>query len=230
VTQTPLRAVLFDAVGTLIYPEPPVAVVYADVGRRHGVSFAPDEIAVRFHEALRKHAPAHRTSESTEHRRWSRVVAEVFVEMRDTSALFDELWRHFADHRHWRVYDDVPEAWRELEGRGLILGIASNFDDRLRAIVARLPPLHAARELHVSSRLGFAKPHPGFFQAIAESLQLHPGQLLLVGDDRNLDFHAARRVGWHSLLLRRDKVSEGVETIGSLREVCRAALQLGLYF
>ena len=31
---TGVRAVAFDAVGTLIYPEPPVAQVYAAVGRR----------------------------------------------------------------------------------------------------------------------------------------------------------------------------------------------------
>ena len=34
--QAGVRAVFFDAVGTMIHPDPPAATVYARVGRRFG--------------------------------------------------------------------------------------------------------------------------------------------------------------------------------------------------
>ncbi len=34
-------AVFFDAVGTLIHPEPAAAQAYAEIGRRHGSQLAP---------------------------------------------------------------------------------------------------------------------------------------------------------------------------------------------
>src|SRR5207302_1039003 len=49
-----VRAVFFDAVGTLIHPEPPAGAVYAEVGRRHGSRLTAAEIARRFAAAFRR--------------------------------------------------------------------------------------------------------------------------------------------------------------------------------
>ena len=50
-----IRAVVFDAVGTLIHPNPPAAAVYYEVGRRHGSRLTQDVVARNFVSALKRH-------------------------------------------------------------------------------------------------------------------------------------------------------------------------------
>jgi putative hydrolase of the HAD superfamily len=47
-----IRAIYFDAVGTLVHPEPAVAVVYADAARRFGSHYRADDLATRFQRAF----------------------------------------------------------------------------------------------------------------------------------------------------------------------------------
>jgi len=81
----PLRAVLFDAVGTLIRPEPSVATAYAQAGRRHGADLPEDEIGRRFRAALVRQDEidrvrhAGRTDQEREIERWRGIVADVFA-------------------------------------------------------------------------------------------------------------------------------------------------------
>ncbi len=49
-----IRAVFFDAVGTLIHPEPSAAKVYGEIGRRFGSRYSAAAIATRFVAAFRK--------------------------------------------------------------------------------------------------------------------------------------------------------------------------------
>lgn len=50
-----VRAVVFDAVGTLIRPEPSVAAVYSEIGRRHGAELNPAEVRARVPDAFARH-------------------------------------------------------------------------------------------------------------------------------------------------------------------------------
>ena len=66
--------------------------------------------------------------------------------------------------------------------------IASNFDARLRGVVAGLPELAGLGDsLVISSEVGYRKPHPAFYRAACESLGLPPGRVLCVGDDPEND-------------------------------------------
>jgi putative hydrolase of the HAD superfamily len=214
-----VRAVVFDAVGTLIYADPPVAAAYCRAGQRHGSSLSANEIADRFGAAMEQHFGDEHSNERMERQRWSRVVADVFVDLEDATPVFEELWHHFANHRHWAIYDDVFDVWNELESRGLVVAIASNFDQRLLDIASHLTPLDRARSIYVSSQLGYAKPHRKFFSAIEQSLQFAPPELLLVGDDRDKDYEGARRAGWNSLLLDREQTDGSEFVIAALRDV-----------
>jgi putative hydrolase of the HAD superfamily len=129
----------------------------------------------------------------------------VFAELPESSqsALFERLWRHFADPSHWTVFEDVAPAWQELERRGLVLGVASNFDSRLEAICRELSPFTTCHNVHVSSRLGWRKPSPNFFRGIQQALDLPPGEILLVGDDFDNDYRPALAAGWQSIYLQR---------------------------
>ena len=205
----PLRAVLFDAVGTLIRPEPSVAAAYAQAGRRHGVDLAEEEIARRFRQALARQDQldrahyAGRTDQQREVNRWRDIVADVFGPSPRAELIFDDLWEHFAQPANWRLFDDAAATWDRLTSAGLTLGIASNFDERLDGICQALSPLSGCEHLFVSSRVGWRKPRPEFLAAIAERLHLAPAEMLLVGDDLENDYLAARAAGWQAVHLDR---------------------------
>ena len=227
-----LRAILFDAVGTLIYPEPAVAEAYYRVGRELGSARSIVEIKGLFRAAYQRSESLFAlpgdgsglarqpTSQERERLRWRQVVGEVFADLSLSAAdaALDRLWQHFAEPTHWRLYDDVATVWSELSARGYTLGIASNFDDRLERICAALPPLDQCRHLFISSRIGFPKPSPWFFRAVEQSLNMRPDEILLVGDDHTNDVLGATESGWQVQWLQRGQMREpGV--IGSLTEL-----------
>lgn len=214
------RAVLFDAVGTLIYPDPPVAEVYHRAGQKLGSKRTPDEIAQRFRAAIKKHHQGGATSEEQERARWARIVYDVMDDLDDPDRrLLNELWRHFGSAANWRLYDDVAPVWRELTRQGYLLGIASNFDGRLRTICRGHPPLDGCEHLLVSSEVGFPKPTPRFYRRVEEQLGLWPEQILLIGDDYDADVAGLQSAGWKTMWLRRDEMQSWPAWVRSLWEI-----------
>jgi putative hydrolase of the HAD superfamily len=212
-----VRAVLFDAVGTLIYSRPSVAQVYFDAGQRCGSSLTLADIKLRFDRAFQRHTDDRPTSEQRERKRWQNIVSEVFTDVPDpTESLFETLWDHFAQSRYWELFPDVSETWEILERRQFIIGIASNFDKRLVALVRDLEPLRRASHVFCSSRIGISKPHLDFFRSVQSSLRLAPHEILLVGDDCQADVQGALAAGWRALLLDR---SGSTASPGSIREL-----------
>ncbi len=221
-----LRAVQFDAVGTVMTPEPAEAEVYHAAGQRYGSSLSREEVARRFFTAFRgarepqnltpssargntnhvpKRDPAWTTDEPREREAWRFIVNKVFSDVENAhGALFDDLWQHFATPQNWRTYDEVPSVWQEVIDNGFQVGVASNFDKRLLTICRALSPLSNCHNVFWSAQLGARKPDERFFRAIEAHLELPPSQLLLVGDDLDNDYMGARSAGWHALLLVRD--------------------------
>jgi putative hydrolase of the HAD superfamily len=214
-----IEAVLFDAVGTLIHPDPPAAEVYQRAGAELGAELSLEEVDRRFRTAFAvAFADSHSaTSDAIEKAKWREVVAAVF---RDTPApldrLFAELWDHFALSKHWSVYSDVAPMWRELEARGLQLGVASNYDDRLPGALAGLPPLDRCERVYWSSRVGYAKPHAEYFHFIARLLNLPLDKILMVGDDPEKDIAGARAAGFSALLLDRQSRAPSSQSMSTL--------------
>jgi putative hydrolase of the HAD superfamily len=200
------RYVLFDAVGTVLLPDPPVAEAYQAVGHRFGSRLSTAEVLPRFRaafarqESLDRGENGQRTSEDRERERWRSIVFEVFADVADREPLFDALWQHFAEPRHWRVTEGAGELLHDLAARNFVLGLASNFDRRLELLVQGLELLVPCRHIFASSALGSRKPAIEFFRAIERELNAQPRELLLVGDDFENDFLAARHAGWHAVL------------------------------
>lgn len=212
-------AILLDAVGTLIYPEPPVATAYAQIARRHRMELPEDEIQRRFKLAFRAQetideAAGLRTTETRERERWRAIVGEVFADQARPLAPFEELWNHFAEPRHWASFPEVKEALAEAAERGVRLVVASNFDARLGGIVAGLPELAPIRGLFVSSEVGWNKPATEFYRHCLGELGLSAGDAISVGDDRDNDVAAPRRIGIRAALVAR---SAGVDLRAALR-------------
>ncbi len=211
------RFILFDAVGTLIHVQPSVAEVYRNVGSRHGSRLTIEQIRQRFGESFALHQDGGPTDEAREHARWRAIVAEVLDDVPHAGGQpFEELWEAFSRPEQWSLFDDVPAVWAELQRRGLILGIASNFDLRLRPICRALPPLGNATHCFVSSQIGFPKPHRQFFRRVERELNADPAEILLVGDSIVHDVDGARAAGWQAIHLDRSAGLNAGPSITSL--------------
>jgi putative hydrolase of the HAD superfamily len=204
-----IEAVVLDAVGTLIEPWPSVADVYLAAAHRQGVVLDRSEVRERFRRYFREdEADEARgplvTDEALEHRRWRRIVGRVLPEVPDPERAFEELWGHFAGPESWRCFRDVGPAVLALGAAGIPVRIASNFDARLRPIVAghrEIAPL--GESLVISSEVGYRKPHPAFYRSACESLGPAPGRVLFVGDDPENDVLGPTRAGLRGVRLDR---------------------------
>lgn len=206
----PIAGVLIDAVGTLLKPVPGVAEVYADAARRQGVELDQGTVKARFAEQFGAVGVDDRrgllvTDEPTEWQRWRRIVARVLPEVADQDRAFEELWDHFGQPSAWGLFDDVAPSMAWLRAGGWPLRIASNFDGRLRGVVAGLKPLASwAESVVISSEVGYQKPHPAFFQEACARLGLPPDRVLFVGDDVENDYRGPLRSGLRAALVDRD--------------------------
>ncbi|MBL9122180.1 MAG: HAD-IA family hydrolase [Planctomycetaceae bacterium] len=225
-----MRAVLFDAVGTLIRPEPSVGVAYAAAAARQGINLPADEVQARFRKAFAaeefadRHSGQGRTSHEREVQRWRCIVAAVFPGARDPEALFADLWDHFADAANWRLFADVPPVLARLRAEVDWVGVASNFDQRLHAICQHIPPLSQLAPVIVSAEVGWRKPCQQFFAAAAAALSVAPSEILLVGDDLENDYRAAVAAGWQAVWLDRQPGTQPLREPPALAD--RAITQL----
>lgn len=221
-----IAGVVFDAVGTLIRPEPSVAEAYTAAARRQGVELDAAAVKARFQHHFHSdpvdgpNGPLS-TDEATERRRWRGIVSKVLPEVPDPDRIFEELWIHFGRAEMWRAFPDAAETIQALQEAGLDVWIGSNFDSRLRPVVAGLPELaDLASKLIVSSEVGFRKPHAQFFHSACERMGLRPDQVLCVGDDLENDVHGAHRAGLSGLYLDRGRRGRGdVPTVRELTEL-----------
>jgi putative hydrolase of the HAD superfamily len=212
-----VRAVFFDAVGTLIHPEPSAAVVYATVARALDSRLSEEEIATRFRTAFaredaRDRANGWRTSEERERQRWRGIVAKVLDDVADGECCFLELFTHFGRPEAWRCDPETAGILTELERRGYVLGMASNYDARLNGVVAGLPELRPLRHVVTSSEVGWRKPAREFFDALLGRVGLAPSQVLYVGNDRANDYEGALAAGLRAMLI-------GTRNVRGLREL-----------
>lgn len=211
----PFDWIIFDAVGTLIDPDPPVATVYGRVGRRWGSRLTDEEVGRRFQRAfarfeaseLRHANPASphdlRTSEEHERRRWESIVREIFDDLAHPRQVCDELLACFADPAAWRLFPDVLPALTSLQELGVRLGVASNYDERLHGVLEGhgLGSLLLCRA--VSSTIGYRKPSRHFFSAVQQRTGSPARRILYVGDDPEHDVTAAREAGFSAMRIVR---------------------------
>ena len=204
-----IEGIVFDAVGTLIKPDPAVAAAYTAAARRQGVELETDEVRARFQvhfqsDEVHAEQGVLSTDEATERRRWRQIVVRVLPELPDPDLAFDELWDHFSSPASWRCFPDVAPALKALKHMGVSLCVGSNFDGRLRGVVRGLPELEPWLDsLVISSEVGYRKPHPEFFRAACDHLGLPPERVLCVGDDVRNDVLGAIRAGLSGVLLDR---------------------------
>ena len=222
------RAVLFDAVGTLLHPEPPAPVAYARTAARYGLDLSPAEVRGRFVAAYRDEEAADAggewlTSEARERERWHRIVTRTLAGVSDPDAVYASLFDHFAKPSAWRLDPGVERALNALRHRGLLLGVGSNYDERLWPVLSGFPELRPLLDrVFISAAVGVRKPGAGFFRAAVATVACAPAGVLFVGDDLENDYAGATAAGLPALLLdpdgRHPEVPHRIASLGDLVE------------
>jgi putative hydrolase of the HAD superfamily len=207
-----IKAVFFDAAGTLMKPNQSVGESYATFAAKYGINASPSEIAERFRicfdQAPRLAFPGASVESihALERTWWKTLVARVFEPWHPFEKLdefFDELFAYFAEPRAWTLYPEVLDTVTALEQRGLQLSVISNFDSRLVKILHGLGVGSCFDQIFVSSRIGYAKPEPQIFHAALKHHNLAPEHGLHVGDSEINDRHGANSAGLRGVLVDR---------------------------
>lgn len=223
------RWLVFDAVGTLIEPSPPVAVAYQAVGAAFGAPLNVDEIGKRFRSAFRSSetdafpggptAGSFRSSDDIEFARWRWIVGEVFPEIEQRDQCFQTLWDHFANPSSWRCFDDVGESLRLLSRAGYRLAVASNFDRRLHRVCDVLTAMNIIEKRIVSAEVGFRKPASQFYATLVDACCCPPDQILMIGDSIEHDVRGPQAAGLCAMHLDRRQISTHSSGLASLSDL-----------
>lgn len=114
-----------------------------------------------------------------------------------------EIYRDWAEHQHFDLYDDVPEALRALNDKGLRLGLISNSHRPLVSFQSHFELDGLISVAISSSEHGFMKPHPSIFRAALELMRVRPEEAAMVGDSLAHDVAGAQQAGMRPILLCR---------------------------
>ena len=202
-----IRAVFFDAVGTLLFPEPSALEIYRTLAQGQGFELSAHVVRERFVAAYRLEEEVDRatgwiTSEQRERNRWHRIVTSTLREVHDPDSCFVELFDHFAKPSAWKVHKEAETVFGKLRERGAILGMGTNYDSRVRSVLEGIPILASLLDrVVVSAAIGFRKPAPEFFREVVRRAGCAPREVLFVGDDLENDYEGARAAGLEAVVL-----------------------------
>lgn len=199
-----IRFVFFDAVGTILIPYPSVSEIYLDVGRQYGTRQHLEGLRLKVRAAFQKQEKQDEslgwaTSEERETQRWRSIVSDSLDDVTDPERCFTDLYRFFGQPDAWKL-DERLELWQStLAQHGIGMGIASNFDDRLRGLLDWFPPLCRFNPVLISSECGWRKPSDRFYQIALERCGHRPEEVLFVGDHPHYDVERPRLHGMKAL-------------------------------
>ncbi len=225
-----IKAVFFDAAGTLIKPARSVGESYAAIAAKHGKEVSSTNITERFRTCfdaaprLAFPGATEDTVAALERDWWKSLVAQVFEPWSPFvrfEEYFAELFAYFASPNAWTLYPEVLETLTSLKERDLVLDVISNFDSRLVRILDGLGAGAQFENIFVSSRVGYAKPDGRIFNAALSCHGLAPAQALHVGDSEINDLSGANQAGLKGILVERGKTSAAPasDRINSLRSI-----------
>lgn len=198
-----IKAILFDAAGTLFFLTKTVGDHYAYVGREVGLNLDAQQLERAFHSAWQQmpRRPAIDGPRENDDKGWWReLVGRVFDQVGpllselDRDNFFEIAYEHFAEAGVWQLYPEVPEVLEQLRPR-FQLAVVSNFDGRLRFILQHLGISNYFSYIFISSELGADKPDPEIFRRAVNVMHLDANEVLHVGDDPERDWKAAAAAG-----------------------------------
>jgi putative hydrolase of the HAD superfamily len=210
-----IKAIFFDALGTLFYLTKTVGHHYALVGNEVGLALDAHQLDDAFYSAWKKMprraaivGPRENDDKGWWHELVDLVLAQVAPSLSgfDRDNFFEIAYEHFAESGVWELYPEVPDVLKQLQPR-FQLAVISNFDGRLRFILQHLGISKFFTHVFISSEIGADKPDSEIFRRALKLINLKPNEVLHVGDDPERDWEAASTAGLLIFRLDRPKNS-----------------------
>ncbi len=141
-----IKAIFFDAAGTLFHLPLGVGDHYALVGEKIGLKLDAAQLDRAFTKAwnsMTKRAPIDGPRENDDKDWWHDLVDLVLGQVvpslgeLDRDNFFEIAYEHFAEAGVWELYPEVVDVLEKLQPQ-FQLAVISNFDGRLRMILAQL--------------------------------------------------------------------------------------------
>jgi len=233
-----MKAVFFDVDFTLIYPGPTFrGEGYRMFGERYGLALEEE----RFDEGVASAAAVLETQgETYDAELFVGYAARIIEVMGGRGSRVEEcareVYREWAACRHFELYDDVADVFRDLTAAGLRLGLISNSHRSLASFEEHFELTGLIAAAVASSEHGYLKPHPSIFEAALEIAKVRPAEAVMVGDSLAQDVDGALGAGMRAVFLHRghephpraeELTSRGVPVLRSLRELPAALAVLG---
>ena len=216
------RAVLLDALGTLVALEPPAPRLRAALRELAGIDVGERAAAHAFGAEIAYYTEHH--LEGGDAHGLERLRDDCAAVMRD--ALAEPRLDHgvvraaMLSSLEFTPFPDVVPALTALRERGMRLVVASNWDCSLGDRLAEAGLGHLVDGAVSSAEAGGAKPAPAVFLAALEAAGAEPGEAMHVGDSAVNDVEGARAAGIRPVLIARGAdVPAGVTAVRSLEEL-----------
>jgi putative hydrolase of the HAD superfamily len=202
------RAVLLDALGTLVELEPPWVHLAEALG------MDPDD---RLVEAVRAEMGYYR-EHSHEGRDAESLAA---LRARCATVLSAELGREVPVETmmaaiRFRAFEDAAPALGELRALGLKLVCVSNWDVSLPDVLTRCGLAGTLDGVVTSARAGARKPDPAIFLPALREAGCSAEEAVYVGDTPEEDVQGGRAAGIRTLLIDRDGGAD-IDSLDAIR-------------
>ena len=209
----PLSTILFDAGGVLVHPD------YYFLRRKiRNAGFAVTSRHIRQAEYAAKAAidrsfqeGGKSTDETRRQPYFSLLLQQLGVEQRVAQGLLRQFDVEHRKENLWRLrLPSTPGVLANLRDLGLRLGVVSNADGRIVAILEKAGIAHFFDVIVDSHVVGAEKPDPRIFHIALDRLGAHAAQTIFVGDIYAIDILGAEKAGLRAVL---------IDTLGQYRDV-----------
>jgi len=211
-----VRAILFDAGGTLIHVDGARFCAAAGVAYDERGFEAAENLAVIAVQQWIRANPA-----STDAERLPLFLETLLAELGvPEERRVDAARAVSVEHRRanlWsKAYADAPGVLAALHARGYRLGVVSNADGRVRALLADVGLARYFDVIVDSAEAGVEKPDPRIFLAATGALGLEPEDCAYVGDIYEIDVLGACAAGLRGILIGPGSAPVAVERVPNL--------------
>ncbi len=217
----PVKAVLLDALGTLVELQPPAPRLQRLLAQS-GFELSEERAAAGFAAEIAYYLDHH--LDGSDRERLERLRDRCAEEMRRALELpgLDHATarRAMLEALEFRPFPDVLPALGELRERGLTLVVASNWDCSLPDWLEPAGVTELVDGVVTSAEVGAPKPSPRVFERALAIAGAAPSEALHVGDKVDNDVEGAAAAGVRAVLVQREgEPPAGVEAIRSLQEL-----------
>jgi putative hydrolase of the HAD superfamily len=202
------RAVLLDALGTLVELEPPAPFLVAELSRRWQVEITAAEAEAAFAAEIAYYKAHHLegrdpASLANLRHRCAAILQAALPPAARARLDPEKLLPAMLDSLHFRAYPEVAGWLAVLRAAGLKLAVVSNWDVSLAEVLERVGLARLLDCVVTSAEAGAAKPDPAVFRLALERLGLEPAEAIHLGDTPDLDLAGAAAAGVEAVLVSR---------------------------